>query len=134
MYETGIPEVPSLVGELQGLSIYPQLRHRGWQIRFHGGASVPGCSSGCQVQDDTDLANYFRPRPDGYSALRLLGWGDVLVPQDPSSLVTENRRGVCRRDVRTEAGQEAWGGKYLHDLPHPQEVALEAGPPVTVNP
>jgi hypothetical protein len=41
------------------------------------------CSSVCQVQGERDLANYFRPLPDGYWAVPPLGRGMNVYPQIP---------------------------------------------------
>jgi hypothetical protein len=47
-----------------------------WRPRFGGLASVPGCSSVCQVQGDTDLGSSFHSFPDGYWAVASRG-GDM---------------------------------------------------------
>ena len=41
------------------------------------------CSSVCQVQGQRDLANYFRPLPDGYWAVPPLGRGMRSYPKIP---------------------------------------------------
>jgi hypothetical protein len=41
------------------------------------------CSSGCQVQGGKDLADYFRPLPDGWWAVPLTGQGIRTYPKIP---------------------------------------------------
>ena len=41
------------------------------------------CSSDCQVQGERDLANYFRPLPDGYWPVPPLGRGMGSYPKIP---------------------------------------------------
>ena len=46
--------------------------------RYIANPAATQCSSVCQVQGDTYLANYFRPLPDGYWAVSPLGRGKAL--------------------------------------------------------